>query len=50
MMKQGLKFFQRHSLIFPAGSLHELISSETPSIGKVITWPGPALAMLFFSE
>src|SRR5258705_12965456 len=38
-------FFQSHSLIFPSGSLDKLPSSETLSVGKVITWSGPAFAI-----
>ena len=37
-------FVQSQLLIVPSGSLDELPSSETLSVGKVITWSGPALA------
>lgn len=36
---------QSHTLIVPSRSLELLPSSETLSVGKVITWSGPALAM-----
>ncbi len=38
-------FVQSHTLIVPSGSLELLPSSETLSVGKVITWSGPAKAM-----
>ena len=38
-------FVQSHSLIIPSGSLDVLPSSETLSVGKVITWSSPAIAM-----
>jgi hypothetical protein len=34
-------FVQSHPLIFPSGSLEA--SSEMLSVGKVITWSGPAI-------
>ena len=44
-------FFQRHSLIVPSGSLEAEPSNEMLSVGKVITWSGPATAIgdLLFS-
>ena len=44
-------FCQSHSLIVPSGSLEEEPSNEMLSVGKVITWSGPATAIggLLFS-
>ena len=44
-------FFQSHSLIVPSGSLEAEPSNEMLSVGKVITWSGPAIAVggLLFS-
>jgi hypothetical protein len=44
-------FFQSHSLIVPSGSLEAEPSNEMLSVGKVITWSGPATAIggLLFS-
>ena len=44
-------FVQSHSLIVPSGSLELLPSSNTLSVGKVITWSGPAVTVggLLFS-
>ena len=44
-------FFKSQSLIVPSGSLEILPSSKTLSVGKVITWSGPATAIggLLFS-
>ena len=43
-------FIQSHSLILPSGTLDDLPSNEMLSVGKVITWSGPATAIggLFF--
>jgi hypothetical protein len=38
-------FFQSHSLIVPSGSLDADPSNEMLSVGKVITWSGPATAI-----
>jgi hypothetical protein len=38
-------FVQSHSLIVPSGSLDADPSNETLSVGKVITWSGPAMAV-----
>ena len=38
-------FFQSHSLIVPSGSLDADPSNEMLSVGKVIPWSGPAMAM-----
>ena len=38
-------FVQSQTLIVPSGSLELLPSSETLSVGKVITWSGPAKAI-----
>jgi len=44
-------FVQSHSLIVPSGSLEAEPSNEILSVGKVITWSGPAMAIgcLLFS-
>ena len=44
-------FVQSHSLIVPSGSLEAKPSNEMLSVGKVITWSGPATAVggLLFS-
>ena len=44
-------FVQSHSLIVPSGSLEAEPSSEILSVGKVITWSGPAMVIgrLLFS-
>jgi len=44
-------FCQSHSLIVPSGSLEAEPSNEILSVGKVITWSGPAMAIggLLFS-
>ena len=49
-LKEAGPEIPEHSLIIPSGSLELLPSSETLSVGKVITWPGPALEVdgLFF--
>jgi hypothetical protein len=38
-------FFQSHSLIVPSGSLEGEPSNEIVSVGKVISWSGPAMAI-----
>ena len=44
-------FFQGQPLIVPSGSLEAELSNEMLSVGKVITWSGPAIAIggLLFS-
>ncbi|HJS52900.1 MAG TPA: hypothetical protein VJ765_00110 [Chitinophagaceae bacterium] len=44
-------FFQSQPLIVPSGSLEAEPANEMLSVGKVITWPGPAIAIggLLFS-
>jgi hypothetical protein len=39
-------FVQSQPLIIPSGSLELLPSSETLSVGKVITWSGPAIEFI----
>ena len=39
-------FVQSHSLIVPSGSLEARPSREMLSVGKVITWSGPAIEMV----
>src|SRR5678815_4843241 len=36
---------QSHTIILPSGSLDKLPSSKRLSVGKVITWSGPAFEM-----
>ena len=38
-------FVQSHSLIVPSGSLEAVPSNKILSVGKVITWSGPAIAI-----
>jgi hypothetical protein len=38
-------FVQSHPLIVPSGSLEAEPSNEMLSVGKVITWSGPAIAI-----
>jgi len=38
-------FVQSRSLIVPSGSLEAEPSNEMLSVGKVITWSGPAIAV-----
>jgi hypothetical protein len=37
--------YKEQLLIIPSGSLDVLPSNETLSVGKVITWSGPAIAI-----